>query len=173
MNQTLGNALIALATKGKTPQAGDDLDQYIKTAGSNDLVAEALEGLRAKERATEASEIAHAILNLSRAGDAALESAVSALRQTRRLEAQQLALVKKISRAKAYALQTQNWLPLALVTGSSSALGVMDSLDLDLLEVPEDWSEVPPEEGRGPVDEQGTDTNVSNMNAARQEPAAE
>lgn len=153
MNQTLGNALIALATKGKAAQAGDDLDQYIKSAGDNDLVAEALEGLRAKERATQASEVAHAILGLSRAGDIELEAAVGALRQTRRQEAQQLALVKKLSRAKAYALQTHNWLPLAVLTGSTVALGMMNGLSTDLLEVPDDWSEVPPAEERGPVDE--------------------
>lgn len=103
------------------------------------LLQEALqEQLKAREKDA-ANQAASEIIALLGNAEQAVETQVKSIRRSRELIAQSKAQLEKIARAKAYGLETSNFLPLVHALGLS--YHTQENFDAKLLEVPADWKD--------------------------------
>jgi len=77
------------------------------------------------------------ILSIYESAQEQTQTHVQKVREARKQEAQHLAKIAAINRAKAYGEATNNYLPLAALCGN--LYGNVDTLDTDKFKVPEDW----------------------------------
>ena len=77
------------------------------------------------------------ILSIYESAQEQTQTHVQKVREARKQEAQYLAKIAAINRAKAYGEATNNYLPLAALCGN--LYGNVDTLDTDKFKVPEDW----------------------------------
>jgi hypothetical protein len=77
------------------------------------------------------------ILSIYESAQEQTQTHVQKVREARKQEAQHLAKIATINRAKAYGEATNNYLPLAALCGN--LYGNVDTLDTDKFKVPEDW----------------------------------
>lgn len=116
----------------------DDLTKYLNVGLSPSIKA-AIERKQAHAQEKAADEAAEQILELLKDAQSHVDSCVQAVRRARAEEATNLKRIKQFERAKLYALETNNFLPLAaqmgLVSYSSHAL----KNDQDKLAIPDDW----------------------------------
>lgn len=97
-----------------------------------------------KEALKEArKEAALKVMDLLRGKNKAIGYFVDELRVLRAKERQLKARIQEVERAEAYAKETNNWLPLALLLpagqGGISAREISSDVDTKLLEIPKDW----------------------------------
>jgi hypothetical protein len=128
MNSNEIRVLRELASKTEV----DDLSKY--TVALADGTEEAMKELLANEAKAAAMEQAHIILSIARKAKAELDDQVAALRSTRATEKAQLSAIRKIVRARDYAAESKNYLPLVFLLD-----GYVDGVYPEDYSVPESW----------------------------------
>lgn len=125
------NSLLKLADKSYAEEVASHGGSLPK------LLQEALqEQLRDREKAA-ANAAASEIIALLGNAEQIVENEVKSIRRSRELIAQSKDRLSKIARAKAYGLESSNFLPLVHALGLSYRTD--DHFDTKLLEVPSDW----------------------------------
>lgn len=102
--------------------------------GLKDAIQEALKN----ERKLQLESAANSIISLLRKADEATEQRVSQLRAIRKSEQDKLAELKKVSLARAYGKETNNWIPLCRLVLPYSQWPEVTNEDI-VREVPKDW----------------------------------
>jgi hypothetical protein len=110
----------------------DDLSKY--TVALADGTEDAIKELLANEAKEAAMAQAHIILSIVRKAEAKLDDQVAALRYTRATEKAQLSTLRKIVRARDYAAESKNYLPLVFLLDGS-----VDGVNPEDCRVPESW----------------------------------
>lgn len=116
----------------------DDLSQYLGL-GLSEQIKSAIERKRKHEQELAAEEVAEEILKLLKKSQTEINDSVAIVRRLRAEESARLADIKRIERAKAYAVETNNFLPLANVLGLLSVKSVTTFSDKEILKVPDSW----------------------------------
>lgn len=133
--------VVALANLVKT-KPSDDLDGFLAPGvGINDELKEAIEQAEKDERTKVVKEAAQSIRNLHTVTNTVTEKVVNELRAIRQREKDLKAQLEEISRAKAYAVETTNYVPLMRLVVPAQASVIPLSLGVDGLvhTVPADW----------------------------------
>ena len=115
----------------------DNQDEFSQNLQSMpEELRNALQEQRAEERKEGVKKAAKLLLNILNGSDSEIQKQIEFLRAARRAEAQAKARIEQVKRARAYAEETNNYLPLAALTGL-----LMTSKDIDpsKLHVPHDW----------------------------------
>ena len=105
---------------------------------NNSKLALALKELKQEEEKEIVKKAAQEILALLRDTDLRTKALVNELRQLRQREKSILASIKGIERAKLYAAQTNNYIPLVFI--NSPRLGFVSQEVLNVSTIPADWS---------------------------------
>lgn len=135
---TMTNAIIRLADS----QFNKDVIDF---GGLNLDLKEALTELQDQDRKTAARDAAKQILEVIKGADEQIESQVGEIQRARRLEAAAKKRILEIRKAKAYGLATNNFVPLAVKTGSLWQVNVENKelLEIDESKLPEGWDKKP------------------------------
>lgn len=124
------------AFAGKT-----EADEYKNLTSLPESVKVALDKKIKKQQEESADAAADQIIGLLKANDGVVETHVEAIRSLRkRIEAEKTKLAK-VNLAKAYALETNNYIPLAAVLGQLRSYEIEEAGDL--AKVPENWAPAP------------------------------
>jgi hypothetical protein len=99
---------------------------------------EALVSIRKEEQQESMKKAAKLILSILKSSDEETQKQIEAIRAARRAEALAKSKLESIARAKAYAEETSNYLPLAVLTGVFRA-GSLHDVDLSKFSVPMEW----------------------------------
>lgn len=116
----------------------DDLSKYLNV-GLNPSIQAAIERRQAAAQEKAADEAAEQILELLKDAQSHIYSCVQAVRRARAEEAINLKRIKQFERAKLYASETNNFLPLALQMGVISYSDHSLKNNQDKLVIPDDW----------------------------------
>lgn len=143
------NALVTLAGGSKS----DDLSKHMPMIGSNTRLAEALQRKMNKNAEDAIEEAAESIMEIIAASNGRIAKRVANVRSLRMQEKQEMREIKKLERACAYGNETNNWLPLAILSGIVSNFEVKDQVGKKVLEVPDDWKPVAVTEIKTTIDE--------------------
>ncbi|MCK9234692.1 MAG: hypothetical protein M0R77_00090 [Gammaproteobacteria bacterium] len=116
----------------------DDLSHHTSSFNLlGDELKEALNEAKAEQRKAVMREAVNEIIKLDQKYEACVKANVENIRAARKAEAQSQVRLKELNRAKQYAMETQNFLPLAFL------LGVLGSnYSIDAVTIPEDWKSV-------------------------------
>ena len=125
----MSNAIIRLADS--------QLNKQIEDFGGLSLdIRGALNELQDAERKESAKQAAQEIVSLLKVASASVEFQVKEIRRARRLEESAKKSIAELARAKAYGLETNNFIPLGVLLGHVYEHNVENK---DLLKVPADW----------------------------------
>ena len=130
---------ISVETLKKLAGRTDDLSSLMMDALPENIKA-ALAEAQADELKNAAKAAASEILKLMKAANEKIEAHVTSIRDARKQIDRSKDRIEKIVRAREYALETNNWFPLIMLTESMSS-SQMYSLKEDgvALEVPDNW----------------------------------
>lgn len=129
------NALVTLAGGSKS----DDLSKHMPMIGSNTRLAEALQRKMDKNAEEAIEEAAESIMEIIATCNNKIAKRVANVRSLRMQEKQEMREIKKLERACAYGNETNNWLPLAILSGTIGTYEVKDQTGKKVLQVPDDW----------------------------------
>lgn len=122
--------------------AGGGFDDEFKHVGQLPTsVKEALQKKLDKQKEEAAGEAADQIIGILKSFDTSVEVHVEAVRSLRKREKAELERLAKLNRAKDYALETNNYLPVAALLGQLSRYDLEEAGDL--AKVPEAWEPAP------------------------------
>ena len=116
----------------------DDLSKYLGL-GLSEQIKSAIERKRKHEQELVAEEVAEEVLKLLKKSQTDIDDSVTIIRRLRAEESARLAHIKGIERAKAYAVETNNFLPLANILGLLSLKSVTTLSNKEILKVPDSW----------------------------------
>ena len=116
----------------KTPDAKDDLSSLITGVSSN--LDKALAELKAEEDVNKAKREAKIIMDILRRCEVQISLEVERVREIRRQEKERLKTLATITRAKAFAAETKNFLPMLYLLD-----GYVPGTSSEEVKVPEDW----------------------------------
>jgi predicted RecB family nuclease len=125
----------------------DDLGTENYASMPEDLKA-ALTTLQAEERAEKTKKAAKVVMSVLKAGDEGIAANVEIIRRARAMEAEAKRAIEKITKAKVYANETSNYLPLARCSGRFFGPGVSNSFTDSVFFVPADWIPKKTSEGK-------------------------
>lgn len=126
---TMSNAIIRLADS--------QLNKQIEDFGGLSLdIKDALADLQAQERKESAQAAAKEIVDVLKLSNIQIEYQVGFIRDARRQEEAAKKKIEAVNRAKAYGLETNNFIPLGILVGEIYPHHVHNK---DLIEVPKDW----------------------------------
>lgn len=130
---------ISVETLKKLAGRIDDLSPLITDALPESIKAALVEA-QADELKNAAKQAAGEIIKLMKSANEKIETHVNAIRDARKQIDRSKDRIEKIARARDYALETNNWFPLIMLTESMSS-SQMYSLKEDgvALEVPDNW----------------------------------
>ncbi len=120
------------AFAGKT-----EADEYKNLTSLPESVKEALSKKILKQQEASAEAAADQIISLLKTNDSVVETHVEAIRSLRKRVEREKAILEKVNAAKNYAMETNNYIPLAAVLGQLR-LSELDEAG-DLAKVPEGW----------------------------------
>lgn len=135
--------------------SGKDTDEFspfmnahtVGTLADADL-ATAVTALKNEQRREKIQSAAEIIVRLEALAIKQQQGLVEEVRRARQMERNNLNALKAIQRAMNYGLATNNYLPLMSMLGMIAATSCET---IKLMQVPEDWSEVPPDVGSDTV----------------------
>lgn len=138
----MSNAIIRLADS--------QLNKHIEDFGGLSLdIKDALAELQIKERKESAQAAAREIVDLLKASENSIEHYVREIRSARRMEEAAKKSIEEFNRAKTYGLETNNFIPLGLLTGHVYLHQVDNK---DLMKIPEGWKPKAKVDAGGPPD---------------------
>lgn len=115
----------------------DNQDEFSQNLQSMpEELRNALQEQRAEDRKENVKKAAKLLLNILNGSDALVSKEVEVIRAARLKEAQAKARIEQVKRARAYAEETNNYLPLAALVG---ILVTSKDIDPSKLHVPHDW----------------------------------
>lgn len=121
-------------------QAESEMDEFSDLQGLPEEMKDLLQEEMAAQKKVQMTQAVKQIVRLLKAAKEAKECAVSCIRNARLAEKYELARIKKIERAQAYATETGNYLPLImLIDGSVVRNASAPRLNQAKLVVPDDW----------------------------------
>lgn len=117
--------------------ADSQLNKEIEDFGGLSLdIREALTNLQAEERKQSAQDAAKVVMQYLKDASDRIEDNVDSIRSARRQEEAAKKSIDRINRAKAYGLETNNFVPLGVMLGRIYEHNVDNK---DLLKIPEGW----------------------------------
>lgn len=130
---------VSIETMKKLAGHTDDLSPLITDALPESIKAALVEA-QADELKSAAKQAAGEIIKLMKSANVAIEAHVTSIRDARKQIDRSKDRIEKIARARDYALETNNWFPLIMLTESMSG-SQLYSLKEDgvALEVPDNW----------------------------------
>lgn len=103
---------------------------------ADEAVKTALAELQAEQNTATAKAAAGEIMEVIKGFDTAVTARVTNIRSYRQAIEAEKATLEKLNRAKTYAIETGNYLPLGIMVGAVRSYDV----PADLQEVPKDWT---------------------------------
>lgn len=118
----------------------DDLTKLVLGSQGGDIGA-AIKQAQVDADKKSAEAVAQTVIAITQSAQANVESMVAKVRSLRAQERNELKKIREINNAAQYAAQTGNYIPLAMLTGSSAYdFGLDIDEDKALLTVPKDWA---------------------------------
>lgn len=127
---TMSNAIIRLADSQFTKEVAD-------FGGLNVDLREALQDMQAAQKKEAAIAAAKEVMGVLNAAEIVIEENVSEIRSARNTVEAAKTRIADINRAKAYGLETNNFVPLGILVGHVGSHRVENK---ELLKVPTDWT---------------------------------
>jgi hypothetical protein len=127
---TMSNAIIRLADSQFTKEVAD-------FGGLNIDLREALQDMQATQKKEAAIAAAKEVMGVLNAAETVIEDNVGNIRSARSIVENSKARIASINRAKAYGLETNNFVPLGILIGSIYEHHVENK---ELTKVPSDWA---------------------------------
>jgi hypothetical protein len=126
----MSNAIIRLADSQFTKEVAD-------FGGLNVDLREALQDMQAAQKKEAAIAAAKEVMGVLNAAEIVIEENVSEIRSARNTVEAAKTRIADINRAKAYGLETNNFVPLGILVGHVGSHRVENK---ELLKVPTDWT---------------------------------
>jgi hypothetical protein len=140
-SETLHNKETGIMSNAIIRLADSQLNKQIEDFGGLSLdIKDALADLQAQERKESAQAAAKEIVEVLKLANSQIEYQVGFIREARRQEEAAKKKIEAVNRAKAYGLETNNFVPLGVVVGTVYPHQVHNK---DLIEVPKDWAPKP------------------------------